>query len=111
MEMSLSASEASGVVKFIGPPLLHNPDVPGLADSSSNTGSLFTFVLDFDILTLGGLCFLALGLTITLGLVTDCCLTSLLLACVVRVSMFVFFIRLPVMAYGVTNFFFGLCTT
>ena len=90
-------------VRSIGPSLLFNPDIPGLAESSPNTVSFFTFVLDFDPLTHSGLCFLALGVTLTLVLVFDCCLAFLLLAWDGSVSMIGVFIRLPLSAYGVNT--------
>ena len=76
-----------------------------------SAGSVFTFDLVFDTLELGVLCFLALWLTRALDLDFGSCLASLLLAWVVSVSRLEVFIKLPVIEFGVANFFFGLFTT
>ena len=81
--MSLSFSEASGVVRSIGAPFLFNPDVPGLTEFSANKlsiGSVFMNDVGLDTLDFGTLCFLALELTAALGLDVGSCLASLLLA-------------------------------
>ena len=58
--MSLSVSEASAVVRSIGPSFLFNPGVPGLTEILAN-GFLIDFGLTFDLglttLDLGALCF------------------------------------------------------